>query len=127
MTRRYGKNILPTSSQQIQIIFDRLDDAVTLKDRIEMQGFLEKFGAKVNKITPVNRIEVFIEEAKYTTGRVAMNNITLIVVLMDGKNLIGKTKHKQIMPAIRAASKEIFKQRTREKDQFMHHQTAISG
>ena len=127
MTRRYRKNLLPTSSEQVQIIFDRLDDAVTPEEKNEMQDFLKKFGAKINKITPVNRIEVFVEESKYTTGKVAINNITLIVVLMDGKNLIGKTKHKQLMPAIRAASKEVFQQRTREKDQLMHHQAATGG
>jgi len=100
------------------IIIHHSPEGPTREYRIEqLNEILEAFGEKLNKRSPVQRIELTIEDPKNPLGKIVAYGAKLHVLFYSGKSYIAssdsfvaKAQHLGLETNVREAGKEILKQ-----------------
>ncbi len=109
-------NLYPT--QEIPILFHHSPDGPTKDYKLEnLRAILEKFGGKVNKRFPIQRMELYIEQPKNLVGKTFAYTVKLRLSLWSGKSFfasveeyVARSKHLGLETSVREATKEIEKQ-----------------
>lgn len=104
--------------KQIPIIIHHGPEGPTREYRLEqLNEILQAFGDRLNKRSPVQRIELTIEDPKNPLGKVVAYGAKLHVLFYSGKSYIAssdsfvaKTQHMGLETNVREAEKEILKQ-----------------
>jgi hypothetical protein len=107
-----------TEEKQIPIIIHHSPDGPTREYRLEkLNEILQAFGERLNKRSPVQRIELTIEDPKNPLGKVVAYGAKLHVLFYSGKSYIAsadsfvaKAQHIGLETNVREAEKEILKQ-----------------
>lgn len=109
---------------RIPIIFHHGPDGPTKDYRIQqLTSMLEKFGEKINKRMPVQRIELTIEQPKNPVGKTVAYSVKLYLLLWSGESYMGsadsfvaRSRHIGLETNVREAIKEIQRQIERDTD-----------
>lgn len=104
-----------------EIKFERPSRSVSDKEFNDSIEILTSFGKKITKMIPLQRLEVKIEEPKYSTQKTVVYNTLIKSYHNHGKFYIAHSKKKDFLRSIREAINQIHKQYRRERDQLGHH------
>ena len=112
----------------IPLLFHHAPDGPTREYRLEqLNEILQKFGQKLNRRNPIQRIELTIEQPKNAVGKVTSYDVRLHVLLWSGESyvassdsFVSRARHIGLETNVRMAAKEITKQ-------LEKHQEKISG
>jgi len=104
--------------KQIPIIIHHSPEGPTREYRLEqLNEILQAFGTRLNKRSPVQRIELTIEDPKNPLGKVVAYGAKLRVLFYSGKSyfassdsFVAKAQHLGLETNVREAEKEILKQ-----------------
>lgn len=94
---------------QIHIEMEKNDD-IDDKEEEEMYQFVEKFAQKLDKRSPVMKVQLTSKTAKSAVKNVLDNEVKLIFTLYDGKQYIATTSDRVHFKALRSAVDLIDKQ-----------------
>jgi hypothetical protein len=99
--------------KDINLIISKPSTAVSDEEVQKVGEHLAKFGQKLNSRVAIEKIEVNVEEPKYSSGETAVFNTSLIVTPLAGRKIIAKTKSSSFIDGIQAATEQIVKQERR--------------
>lgn len=107
-----------TEENKIPIIIHHGPEGPTREYRLEqLNEILQAFGEKLNKRSPVQRVELTIEDPKNPLGKIVAYGAKLHVLFYSGKSYIAssdsyvaKAQHLGLETNVREAEKEILKQ-----------------
>lgn len=100
--------------REIPIIFRKPIKKSTDYEIEKIYSLLEKFGRKMDKISPVQQIRINFKKSKRPAGGIILFDITLQIEFFSGKNFVAEVRERKIEMGIREAIKRIEKQERRK-------------
>lgn len=110
-------------AEEVSIAMQRPSASVTDHEFLRAQSELRHFVSKMNKRLPIQRIEVGVEEPKYSNRQTAIYNTAITVIPYTKGTYYAQGHEKLFSYSIRSALKQIEKQQQRDHQESTNYDT----
>ena len=104
------------TKKEIPIIFRKPTEKATDYEMDKILDLLQKFGQKMDKISPVKQIRINFKKSRNPKGGIILFDISLQIEFFSGKIFFAEVKNRKAELAIREAIKRIEKQERRQEE-----------